>query len=112
MNAPIRPPLGDSRAPLTTPSDDGIVTGVARHVSADGCQVLLTAGSASALHRMMLSMPSGGLVGGTIRWVLADRLGFAFDAAIDAQALAELAGQGAQPNAVQLLPVARPASSE
>lgn len=109
MNAPTHRPLGGLASATAATDDDGIVVGVARHVSADGCQVLLTAGTAVAGRRMLLMMAADRCVGGAIRWVLPDRIGFAFDAAIDPDTIAELAGQGLQPRAVQLVPVARPA---
>lgn len=52
---------------------------IARHVCAEGCQLILGRGDAAPGQRFHFELPGFGLVSGTVQWVLKDRVGFAFD---------------------------------
>lgn len=61
---------------------------VARHVSADGCQLVVDMQNVEQGQRLSFALDGYPPVRGTVRWVVRDRVGFAFDRPIshDAQA--------------------------
>ncbi|MCT2400701.1 PilZ domain-containing protein [Novosphingobium mangrovi (ex Huang et al. 2023)] len=52
---------------------------VARHVSAEGCQLILKQDQVAKGQRFRFNLDGAGAVVGTVRWVVSDRIGFAFD---------------------------------
>lgn len=61
-------------------TNDAYAAAVPRHVSADGCQlVLLRQATIRAGERLRFGLAGAEPVVGTVRWVVADRAGFAFD---------------------------------
>jgi hypothetical protein len=63
---------------------------IARHISADGCQFVT--GSAGIVEGQRFRFAPGGLapISGTVRWVVGDRAGFAFDRPIPTEAQATM----------------------
>lgn len=60
-------------------TSDAYAAAVPRHVSADGCQLVLRGVGIRAGERLRFDLAGAGPVAGTVRWVVADRAGFAFD---------------------------------
>jgi len=56
---------------------------MARHTSPEGCQLVVEPGTLSAGQRCALAFEALGRIAGTVRWVVDDRAGFAFDERID-----------------------------
>lgn len=54
----------------------------ARHVSSDGCQLVLDDDSISKGQRFTFAIEGEAPVCGAVRWVVGDRAGFAFDSPI------------------------------
>lgn len=69
---------------------------VARHVSADGCQLVLGGEEVSLGARFGFHLAGFPPVHGTVRWIVADRAGFVFDQPLCRDSQRALAGQ-AQP---------------
>ncbi|MCJ2182009.1 PilZ domain-containing protein [Novosphingobium sp. 1949] len=66
--------------------------GVARHVSADGCQFVLEQGALERGQNLAFLLEGFGVVRGKVRWIVADRIGFAFDGRLERDAQRALAG--------------------
>ncbi|MBT0668445.1 PilZ domain-containing protein [Novosphingobium profundi] len=64
---------------------------VARHVSAAGCQLILENGALHVGQALGFSLEGAGWIRGQVRWILANHVGFAFDAMLDSGAQAILA---------------------
>lgn len=56
--------------------------GTARHVSVEGCQLIVGGEVLEQGQRLAFALDGGDRVSGAVRWVLGDRAGFAFDAPI------------------------------
>lgn len=54
-------------------------SGVARHISSDGCQFVVEQDDVVAGQCFRLALADHPPVRGTVRWVVADRVGFAFE---------------------------------
>lgn len=91
MNAsvirPVTPPPPRDRV-------DGAfsIVGTARHVSAEGCQFMIRGARPVVGERLGFAW-HGEPIGGTVRWVLEDRIGFAFARRLDPSICLKLAGQ-------------------
>jgi hypothetical protein len=79
-------------------------TAVARHVCAEGCQLVLGAGGVSAGARLRFDLAGFPTVHGTVRWIVADRAGFVFDNPLCRDSQRALAGHGHIAEGVTLLP--------
>lgn len=55
----------------------------ARHMSCEGCQLVVDCGTLAAGQRCVLTFEPLGRIAGTVRWVVGDRAGFAFDEVMD-----------------------------
>lgn len=104
MHAPAKW-LATRRLPLTCDRLDGEqLRGYPRHVTAEGCQFLLASGHAGADERKVFTLPGGARVAGTVRWILEERVGFAFDRPLDDATLAALSEEVAALTALDLVP--------
>ncbi len=54
-------------------------TALAKHISAEGCQFIVRADSIATGQRFRFNLDGLEPVVGTVRWVVDDRIGFAFD---------------------------------
>lgn len=57
-------------------------TALARHVSPEGCQLVVESSLLEKGLRLVMAQAGFARVTGTVRWVVGDRAGFAFDAPI------------------------------
>ncbi|MFC0684813.1 PilZ domain-containing protein [Novosphingobium clariflavum] len=57
-------------------------TASARHISPEGCQLVIESSLLEKGLRLVMAMSGFARVTGTVRWVVGDRVGFAFDAPI------------------------------
>lgn len=91
MNAPVIRPV---TPPPPRDRVDGAVpiVGTARHVSTEGCQFAIRGGRPAVGDRLGFGW-RGDPIAGTVRWVLEDRIGFAFARRLDPSICLELAGQ-------------------
>ncbi|WP_235522936.1 PilZ domain-containing protein [Novosphingobium sp. Leaf2] len=64
---------------------------MARHISEDGCQLVLEAESLAQGQRVSFAL-EGGCVRATVRWIVQDRAGVAFDAPLSAAQQALMVG--------------------
>lgn len=71
-------------------SPNVVGAGVARHASAEGCQFVVEGGRFVVGQRLGFTLGNSREIRGAIRWLLGDRIGFAFDAAISREDLQEL----------------------
>lgn len=55
---------------------------VARHISSDGCQLVVQRDLFMQGERYSFTLDGFPMIQGTVRWVVKDRVGFAFDAPI------------------------------
>jgi hypothetical protein len=104
MYAPAKWPPA-KRAPLTSKearSDE--LRGYPRHATAEGCQFLLVSGSGSPDERKVFTAPDGTPVAGTIRWILEERVGFAFDRPLEDGTLRALSDEVAAVTTLELAP--------
>jgi len=90
MNAPVLRPANDIANVANTLAHDTALHGIARHVSAEGCQFVIVGKVPSMGRRIRFVAAPDVTVIGTIRWVLGERIGVAFDRRIDAAAVAVL----------------------
>ncbi|MEJ2409908.1 MAG: PilZ domain-containing protein [Novosphingobium sp.] len=60
-------------------------TAVARHVFAEGCQLIVRRDRVAAGQRFRFNLEGSQPVIGTVRWVVEDRVGFAFDRPLSRQ---------------------------
>lgn len=69
---------------------------LAKHVSPEGCQLVVERNLLEKGVRLVLSLAGCPRVTGTVRWVVEDRAGFAFDAPIaaDLMGVMRLGAQG------------------
>jgi hypothetical protein len=104
MNAPLIRPSNDRQGDRLAPQNGDVLAGIARHVSREGCQFVMTGKAPSVGRRLRVMMESGACVSGTIRWVLGERVGFAFDRAIDEAEVAGLTYHFAGVRVIELLP--------
>lgn len=76
MSDPVQPSTvtpGDTRRHAVYAS------ALARHVSADGCQLVVEQRPVAAGQSFSFALDGHPPVRGTVRWVVKDRVGFAFD---------------------------------
>lgn len=99
--APVTPAVSPA-APTRAEDTGGVLQGVARHVTIDGCQFVLTGPRPEAGMRLSCRLSAHASVTGTVRWIVEDRIGFAFQHPLDAANLAELASHAAQVKAIEL----------
>lgn len=92
-----RPPLASDR------SRSEQLRGFPRHVTAEGCQFLLASGSGEPGARKIFTAPDGTPVEGTIRWIIEERVGFAFDRPLGNATHAALSDQVTALTAIELL---------
>jgi hypothetical protein len=59
-----------------------MIWAAARHVSADGCQLIVEREVLARGQRLAFDLDGSDRISGAVRWVLGDRAGFAFDAPI------------------------------
>lgn len=64
---------------MDTGRQNGSAYAVARHVCADGCQFVLKDDRVAPGQRFRFKLDGLAPVIGTVRWVVTDRIGFAFD---------------------------------
>lgn len=103
MNAPLnRLPHG---RPSTSPRVPGAgsLDGVARHVTAEGCQFVLSGDAPPAGKAMIFLLTSGAPVTGRIIWVLDRRIGLAFDHPLAPDYVDELSSQSSALKALRLI---------
>ncbi|HKT85407.1 MAG TPA: PilZ domain-containing protein [Novosphingobium sp.] len=74
----------------------------ARHISAEGCQFVTGSGQLSRGERFAFVVNESDRVAGTVRWVVRDRAGFAFDAPIAGETLAALRARTQNYGSVEL----------
>ncbi|WP_221419977.1 PilZ domain-containing protein [Novosphingobium chloroacetimidivorans] len=99
---PRRPtPVGEA---ATRGDAAGTLHGIARHVTEDGCQFVTTGPTPKSGCRLRCLLSSNPAVSGVVRWIVEDRIGFAFDQPLDAGSLAELASHSVQVKAIVLEP--------
>jgi hypothetical protein len=101
-------------APLITPANDrgdadtahvkGMLEGAARHVSSEGCQFVMSGKAPGLGRRLRVAAGPQWAITGTVRWVVGERIGFAFDQRIDAAAVIALADHFACARVIELLP--------
>lgn len=77
-----------ARKPILRRSRRAVVG--ARHICADGCQFVTLSEELSKGERLAFVINESDRVAGTVRWVVRDRAGFAFDAPIASGTLAAL----------------------
>ncbi len=77
-------------------------SGFARHVSGDGCQLVIESGMLEKGQDLAFALNGFGLVSGTVRWVVDDRAGFVFDEVIGDDKQQALARQGRARNGVEI----------
>ena len=63
---------------------------LARHISAEGCQFVTGWGEIAEGQRFSFALGGHPPVSGTVRWVVGDRAGFAFDQPISREAQATM----------------------
>lgn len=99
--SPIRAASGRSGG---SPTSTGAISlkGVARHVSGEGCQFVLIDNAPGVGQRLTFALACAPAISGVIRWVLGNRVGFAFDRPISDLAVAELTGYLAALQAIGL----------
>lgn len=67
-------------------SDPAYAFAIARHVSSEGCQFVVEQDNIAQGQRFSFAVEGHSRVRGTVRWVVGDRLGFAFDQPITREA--------------------------
>ncbi|VWX52233.1 hypothetical protein [Novosphingobium sp. 9U] len=102
MNAPVNL-TGSLAASAHATGKRAVLLGVARHVTADGCQFALVGSRPSAGTRLACKLSGNAPVIGTVRWIVEDRVGFAFDQPLDAASLADLGSHCLQVKAIELV---------
>lgn len=82
----------------------GTVLGSAllRHVSAEGCQLMVESLDISVGMRIAIVVETGEFVTGTVRWLVSGRAGFAFDQVIQSELRAILESEHPLPTPVRL----------
>lgn len=75
-----------------------------RHVSVDGCQLVLGGQGARPGQRFRLDLAGIAPISGTVRWAVADRVGFAFDRPLCPAGLSALSQRGTRVRELTLLP--------
>ncbi len=80
-------------------------SGVARHISSAGCQFVLEVGELESGQRLAFALEGVGTILGMVRWTLNNRVGFAFENALDADAQRVLAFHGRASRRFDLQPV-------
>jgi hypothetical protein len=103
MNAPPIQPSNQGAAHASPGHSGGALEGMVRHVSEDGCQLILVGKAPNVGRRLSLESSPGVTISGTIRWVLGERVGFAFDHRISPEAVTQVTVTGAQLKAIRLL---------
>ena len=86
--------------------------GVARHVSADGCQLVITGEAPGAGQRLSFAIECGATITGSIQWVVGSRAGFVFDHRIDAATATGLSNHLAKFRTLELRAIASLPSPE
>ncbi|SFG25341.1 PilZ domain-containing protein [Novosphingobium sp. CF614] len=71
--------VSDKEMVSVRPKDSAYAAAMARHISADGCQFVLARDKVAPGQRFRFKLEGHEPVVGTVRWVVADRVGFAFD---------------------------------
>ncbi|PEQ11779.1 hypothetical protein B2G71_15125 [Novosphingobium sp. PC22D] len=75
-----------------------------RHVSAEGCQLLLESRVIRVGMRLSLALEPSIRVAGTVRWIVAGRAGFEFDQALTSRIQALLEPTHPLPSPVTIYP--------
>jgi hypothetical protein len=86
--------------------------GMARHVSTEGCQLVISGKPPGAGRRLSFTIEPARTIAGTIQWVLGNRVGFVFDCRIDAAVAADMAAHMAKFRTLELLLIDRPLARE
>lgn len=73
--------------------DRAYTAAAARHISADGCQLVLGEANAAPGQRFRFDLAGFAPIIGTVRWIVADRAGFAFDQPLCSDSQRALAGR-------------------
>ena len=103
MNAPVFRPANGIANTADISTGGASLRGIARHISAEGCQFVIVGKVPSIGRRVRLVVAPGVTVTGTIRWVLGERVGFAFDHRVDAATVAILSDPLAGALPIELL---------
>lgn len=74
----------------------------ARHTSSEGCQLVVEPGTLSAGQRCALVLEALDRVSGTVRWVVDNRAGFAFDERMDRERQKAIAARCAGAQGIEL----------
>jgi hypothetical protein len=74
----------------------------ARHVSAEGCQLVVEREVPARGERFVFSLGGQAMVAGTVRWVVKDRVGFAFDQPIEREAQTALLAGSRTLNGIEI----------
>ena len=77
---------------------------VARHVCAEGCQLVLGGEEVYPGSRFRFDLAGFPPVHGTVRWIVADRVGFVFDRPLCRDSQRALAQDGRAVNGIALFP--------
>lgn len=77
----------------------------ARHVSAEGCQFVVEREMPAKGERFLFHVDGQATVAGTVRWVVSDRIGFAFDSPIDREVQTALLARSQGFRGIQIYPV-------
>lgn len=78
------------------------LSGIARHVTQDGCQFVITGPAPKPGCRLTCQLGINPPIAGVVRWIVEDRIGFAFDGLLDSARLTELVNLGVQVSAIPL----------
>ncbi|GGC14271.1 hypothetical protein GCM10011494_36370 [Novosphingobium endophyticum] len=77
----------------------------ARHVSAEGCQFVVEREMPAKGERFAFHVDGRVAVTGTVRWVVSDRIGFAFDRLIDREMQTALLARSQGFRGIEIYPV-------
>lgn len=86
------------------PGDTAYAFAVARHVSSEGCQFVIEQDNIAEGQRFSFDVEGHDPVRGTVRWVVGDRLGFAFDHPITREAQRAMQARSRIVQGVELFP--------
>lgn len=78
-------------------------SGVARHVCADGCQFLIEKGALARGESLSFALDGHGVIRGRVQWVVRNRIGMAFDRALQRDTAVALAARGRVARTIDLV---------
>lgn len=77
---------------------------IAKHVSSEGCQFIVERENLAQGQRFAFTVDGYAPIQGTVRWVMSDRIGFAFDAPIARDAQRAMESRGRVMQGLELYP--------